>query len=101
MPDVSDNALLSAKNVSIKFGGLTAVSGFNLELKKNELVGLIGPNGAGKTTVFNMLTGVYQPTDGEINLSRLPPKVLSLFNFQNVESGEPSKTFGSLKSFPL
>lgn len=60
------NALLSAQNVVMRFGGLTAVGGFHIELKKGELVGLIGPNGAGKTTVFNMLTGVYQPTEGEI-----------------------------------
>ncbi len=58
--------VLQAKNISISFGGLRAVSNFNLTLEEGELVGLIGPNGAGKTTVFNMLTGVYQPTEGEI-----------------------------------
>lgn len=58
--------MLEAQNVTIRFGGLTAVNNFNLKLVKNELVGLIGPNGAGKTTVFNMLTGVYQPTEGDI-----------------------------------
>src|SRR5213596_1182475 len=58
--------LLEAKNVTIRFGGLTAVSDFNLSIYPHELVGLIGPNGAGKTTVFNMLTGVYKPTEGEI-----------------------------------
>lgn len=62
------DVLLRAKDVTIKFGGLVAVSNFNLELKKGELVGLIGPNGAGKTTAFNLLTGVYQPTSGEIFL---------------------------------
>lgn len=60
--------LLEAKNVGISFGGLRAVDNFNLKIEENELVGLIGPNGAGKTTVFNMLTGVYAPTDGEITL---------------------------------
>lgn len=60
------DALLEARNVTIKFGGLVAVSNFNLSLNKGELVGLIGPNGAGKTTLFNMLTGVYQPTSGTI-----------------------------------
>jgi branched-chain amino acid transport system ATP-binding protein len=58
--------LLEAKNVTIRFGGLTAVSDFNLGLEPHELAGLIGPNGAGKTTIFNMLTGVYAPTEGEI-----------------------------------
>jgi branched-chain amino acid transport system ATP-binding protein len=58
--------VLDAKNVTIRFGGLTAVSNFNLAIRPNELVGLIGPNGAGKTTIFNMLTGVYKPTEGEI-----------------------------------
>ncbi len=57
--------VLSAKNISITFGALKAVTDFNLEIKENELVGLIGPNGAGKTTVFNIITGVYSPTSGE------------------------------------
>src|SRR5438105_9703813 len=58
--------LLEAKHVTIRFGGLTAVSDFNLTIEPHELVGLIGPNGAGKTTIFNILTGVYKPTEGEI-----------------------------------
>src|SRR5213592_2349446 len=58
--------LLEARHVTIRFGGLTAVSDFNLALEPHELAGLIGPNGAGKTTIFNMLTGVYKPTEGEI-----------------------------------
>ena len=61
-------ALLSIKNLGIQFGGLRAVDEFNLKIEKGELYGLIGPNGAGKTTVFNMLTGVYKPTAGEIVL---------------------------------
>jgi branched-chain amino acid transport system ATP-binding protein len=64
-----DGAILEAKNVTIRFGGLTAVSDFNLQIGDNELVGLIGPNGAGKTTIFNMLTGVYKPTEGEIRIA--------------------------------
>jgi branched-chain amino acid transport system ATP-binding protein len=58
--------LLEVKNLTIRFGGLVAVSKVNLEIRSGELVGLIGPNGAGKTTCFNMLTGVYTPTEGEI-----------------------------------
>lgn len=61
---MSDN-ILSTKNLSITFGGLDAVKDLNLNIGKNELVGLIGPNGAGKTTVFNILTGVYKQTSGE------------------------------------
>lgn len=61
-------ALLSVNDLSISFGGLKAVSDFNLKLQKNDLAGLIGPNGAGKTTVFNMLTGVYLPGTGDIQL---------------------------------
>src|SRR5687767_15506280 len=59
--------LLSMRACTIRFGGLTAVANLDLAVGANELVGLIGPNGAGKTTVFNLLTGVYQPTEGEIH----------------------------------
>jgi len=59
-------SILKADHITIRFGGLTAVSNFYLNIKEGELVGLIGPNGAGKTTVFNMLTGVYKPTKGKI-----------------------------------
>jgi branched-chain amino acid transport system ATP-binding protein len=59
--------VLKAADISIVFGGLRAVSDFSCGLYKGELVGLIGPNGAGKTTVFNMLSGIYTPTDGEVS----------------------------------
>jgi branched-chain amino acid transport system ATP-binding protein len=65
----SSAPLLDARNVTIRFGGLTAVSNFNLSIQPHELLGFIGPNGAGKTTVFNLLTGVYHPTEGEIFVS--------------------------------
>jgi len=58
---------LKINNLSIVFGGLRAVSGFSCELFSGELLGLIGPNGAGKTTVFNMVSGIYTPTEGEIS----------------------------------
>ena len=60
--------LLEVKNLGISFGGLRAVDGLNMTINEGALVGLIGPNGAGKTTAFNMLTGVYRPTDGTILL---------------------------------
>ncbi len=65
-------AILDVKNVTIRFGGLTAVSNFDLTIDGTELAGLIGPNGAGKTTIFNMLTGVYKPSDGEIRIDGQP-----------------------------
>ena len=58
--------MLDVKDLSIEFGGLKADSDFNLSIEDKQVVGLIGPNGAGKTTVFNMLTGVYAPTNGTI-----------------------------------
>ena len=61
-------AMLEVKNLGISFGGLRAVDSLDMTIEKGELYGLIGPNGAGKTTAFNMLTGVYKPTDGVIKL---------------------------------
>jgi branched-chain amino acid transport system ATP-binding protein len=86
-------SLLVIKNLTHHFGGLRAVSDFNIELEDNEVVGLIGPNGAGKTTLFNLVCGLYRPTSGEINfngtsLLRLyPHKITSLGigrTFQNI-----------------
>ncbi len=62
--------ILSVERLTKSFGGLTAVSNVNISLEQGELVGLIGPNGAGKTTVFNLLTGVYEPSSGKIILTR-------------------------------
>ena len=59
-------ALLDIKSATMRFGGLTAVDSFSESIEQGELVGLIGPNGAGKTTVFNMITGVYEPTEGRV-----------------------------------
>jgi branched-chain amino acid transport system ATP-binding protein len=85
--------LLKADNVTMQFGGLTAVKDFNLELNKGEIVALIGPNGAGKTTAFNMITGVYKPTKGKIyfkdkDLTNLRPDQITKLGiartFQNI-----------------
>lgn len=65
---MSENIVLHTENLGIAFGGLKAVQHLNLDIKKHEIYGLIGPNGAGKTTVFNMLTGVYLPTEGTFYL---------------------------------
>ena len=61
-------ALLEVNHLNISFGGLHAVDDFHVSIEKGQLYGLIGPNGAGKTTIFNLLTGVYKPDEGIINL---------------------------------
>lgn len=66
---MENTPVLKAEHIGISFGGLKAVSDFDIQIGQNELVGLIGPNGAGKTTIFNLLTGVYQPTEGVIYLN--------------------------------
>ncbi len=86
-------ALLEVKKLTKHFGGLTAVGDVTMELEEGELVGLIGPNGAGKTTLFNLLTGVYEPSEGSITLDdtllngKAPSKIASLGlsrTFQNI-----------------
>lgn len=61
--------MLKIKNLTMKFGGVVACSKFNAEIDKGQIVGLIGPNGAGKTTIFNVITGVYRPEEGQITFS--------------------------------
>jgi branched-chain amino acid transport system ATP-binding protein len=72
--------MLETKNVTMQFGGLTAVSEFSMTVADGEIVGLIGPNGAGKTTAFNVITGVYTPTKGSI-----------LFNGKEIAGKQPHK----------
>ena len=66
--DIGMHPVLEARHLGIDFGGLSAVSDFNMAIGRTEIAGLIGPNGAGKTTIFNLLTKVYQPTRGSILL---------------------------------
>jgi branched-chain amino acid transport system ATP-binding protein len=86
-------SLLEIRDLTQRFGGLTALSDFNLSLERNELAGIIGPNGAGKTTVFNLITGVYRPTRGSIAIDgkridgQRPNRITSLGvarTFQNI-----------------
>lgn len=90
------DALLEAKNISMQFGGLRAVDNFNLSLPEGALYGLIGPNGAGKTTVFNTLTGVYQPTEGDFSLGK--ESLLGLKAFQISRRGL-TRTFQNIRLF--
>ena len=72
--DKDKQPVLDVRNLGIDFGGLTAVDGFNITVGPTEISGLIGPNGAGKTTIFNLLTGVYQPTRGSVLINGIDIK---------------------------
>lgn len=88
--------VLKAQHLGILFGGLKAVDDFNMEIGESELVGLIGPNGAGKTTVFNLITGVYKPTEGSFYLcgERMDGKK----TYQIVHAGI-ARTFQNIRLF--
>lgn len=93
-------SVLSTQKMGIRFGGLTAVSEFSIALEEGELVGLIGPNGAGKTTVFNVLTGVYEPSEGEVylydQLYSSPRKSLKPYEVTNLGV---ARTFQNIRLF--
>ncbi len=94
--NIESDYVLETRNLGITFGGLKAAQNVNLKIKKNEIYGLIGPNGAGKTTVFNLLTGVYQPTCGEFflngeNLTGLPQDKINHKGF--------ARTFQNIRLF--
>jgi branched-chain amino acid transport system ATP-binding protein len=89
-------SLLSVAGISIAFGGLKAVADFNLSLERGSLQGLIGPNGAGKTTVFNLLTGVYQPTEGTISLDGV---VLNGKKPYQIAAAGLARTFQNIRLF--
>jgi branched-chain amino acid transport system ATP-binding protein len=96
------SALLQIDKVTIRFGGLTAVSELDLQIGHNELVGLIGPNGAGKTTAFNLITGVYQPTGGEIifdNRSLVGRKPHQITGHGIARTFQNIRLFGSMTVF--
>ncbi len=89
-------SLLETKGMSMRFGGLLAVDNFDIKLEKNELVGLIGPNGAGKTTIFNMLTGVYKPSQGSIYINY--KNVTNKSSYHIVRQGI-ARTFQNIRLF--
>ena len=88
--------VLETKDLGISFGGLKAVENVDLKIKKKQLYGLVGPNGAGKTTVFNMLTGVYQPTTGTfyLNGEELRGKSQEQINHKGI-----ARTFQNIRLF--
>ena len=88
--------LLKVENVSEVFGGLKAVDDFNIYINKGELIGLIGPNGAGKTTAFNLITGVYRPTTGEITFDG--QSIVGLKPYQITQRGI-TRTFQNIRLF--
>ncbi len=89
-------AMLEVKNLSISFGGLRAVDGFNLKIEKGMLYGLIGPNGAGKTTVFNLLTGVYKPNEGKVILDG---KDITGKSIIDINKAGVARTFQNIRLF--
>jgi len=90
-------SFFSCENLTMKFGGITAVSGFSLDLEEGEIAGLIGPNGAGKTTVFNMIAGYHRPTEGRINYGgrRLDGMKANRINKLGI-----ARTFQNIRLFP-
>lgn len=88
--------VLETRNLGISFGGLRAVSQVDLQIKKGEIYGLIGPNGAGKTTVFNLLTGVYQPTEGTFFLNG---KELRKLSQEKINHAGIARTFQNIRLF--
>jgi branched-chain amino acid transport system ATP-binding protein len=88
-------ALLEWKGLLMRFGGLVAVDNFDEHIQPGELLGLIGPNGAGKTTVFNMTTGVYRPTEGDIVFKGKGSLVNNPTGSVPAASRAPSRTFDS------
>jgi branched-chain amino acid transport system ATP-binding protein len=89
--------ILQSSKATIRFGGLIAVNELDMDVRQGEIYGLIGPNGAGKTTIFNLLTGVYEPTSGDINIAGT--RVNGLKPYQISRLGV-SRTFQNIRLFP-
>ncbi len=93
---MAEKVVLKVENVSKKFGGLLAINRASFSIKEREIFGLIGPNGAGKTTIFNIITGNYRPTEGDIYL--LGEKITKLKNYKIVRKGV-ARTFQNIRLF--
>ncbi len=83
---MTNEVVLKLSDITMQFGGVVAVDNLNLEVHKNEIVGLIGPNGAGKTTAFNVVTGVYEPTNGAVHIN-------GLIEIENYPKGKMATTY--------
>ncbi len=83
---MTNEVVLKLSDITMQFGGVVAVDNLNLEVHKNEIVGLIGPNGAGKTTAFNVVTGVYEPTNGAVHIN-------GLIEIENYQKGKMATTY--------
>ena len=94
--DADKQPVLDVRNLGIDFGGLTAVDGFNITIGPTEISGLIGPNGAGKTTIFNLLTGVYQPTRGSVLIKGIDTKGMPTFKVNKLGI---ARTFQNIRLF--
>ena len=88
--------LLEAESISIEFGGLKAVQNFDLHLQEHELFSIIGPNGAGKTTIFNMLTGIYEPTSGVVKMNDIVMNGKKAYEFTRMGI---ARTFQNIRLF--
>ena len=97
MTDGNGNHILQTDKATIRFGGLIAVNELDMNVRQGEIYGLIGPNGAGKTTIFNLLTGVYEPTSGDIRIAG--SRVNGLKPYQISRLGV-SRTFQNIRLFP-
>ena len=94
--DKDKQPVLDVRNLGIDFGGLTAVDGFNMTIGPTEISGLIGPNGAGKTTIFNLLTGVYQPTRGSVLVNGIDIKGMGVHKVNKLGI---ARTFQNIRLF--
>ena len=94
--DIGKHPILEARHLGIDFGGLTAVDGFDITIGPTEISGLIGPNGAGKTTIFNLLTGVYQPTRGSVLIKGIDIKGMPTFKVNKLGI---ARTFQNIRLF--
>ena len=83
---MTNEVVLKLSDITMQFGGVVAVDNLNLQVRKNEIVGLIGPNGAGKTTAFNVVTGVYEPTNGAVHIN-------GLVEIENYPKGKMATTY--------
>ncbi len=83
---MTNEVVLKLSDITMQFGGVVAVDNLNLQVRKNEIVGLIGPNGAGKTTAFNVVTGVYEPTNGAVSIN-------GVVEIENYPKGKMAETY--------